>query len=89
MRLVKRRADQVVHGRIGDHEGLFAVSLHLENSRNESSGLRHQEAAGLQQQPAVEAVQRAVYRRGVFLHFGNGIKTAAMVVDSQSPSGIY
>ena len=58
MRLVERGADQVVHGGVGDHEGLFAVALHVEHARHQRPGLGDEKAARLDEQAAVETAER-------------------------------
>ena len=58
MCLVERGADKVVHGGVGNDEGLFAVALYRENPGDESAGLGDKEAAGLDEQAAVEVGKR-------------------------------
>jgi hypothetical protein len=55
--LVERWADQIVHGGIGNDEGLLAVALHLQDTRDERPGLGHEETPGLEEEPAFEAAQ--------------------------------
>src|ERR1035437_649428 len=88
MGLVKRRADEVVHGGVGNDEGLLAVLLDLEDAGNQRPGLGDEEAARLDEQPPIEALQCVFEGRGVLAHLGRGIEFAGAVVDAQSTAGI-
>ena len=57
MRLVERGTDEVVHGRVGDDEGLFTVVLDVEHAGEQRAGLGDEEAAGLDEQAAFEAAR--------------------------------
>ena len=48
----RARADQIVHGRVGNHESLFAIALHIKHPRQQRAGLRHQKPPRLNQQIA-------------------------------------
>ena len=86
--LVERGTDQVVHRRVGNHEGLPAVALDVEHAREKRAGLRDQEAPRLQQQTALEGAEGAFNGRGVFAHLGGGVEAARVVVDAQASAYI-
>ncbi len=44
--VVEGRTDEVVHGGVGDDEGLAAVFLDVEDAGEQGSGLGYDEAAG-------------------------------------------
>ena len=60
--LIQRRADQVVHRRIDDHEGLFAAILHIDDFGDEDTGIADDQPAGLGDQFAVEVAQLVLDR---------------------------
>ena len=68
--LVERGADEIVHGRIGNDEGFFAVALDDEHAGKERTGLGHKEPAGLDEQAAFKAGKALKNGGGVFSHFG-------------------
>ena len=48
--VVERRADEIVHRRIDDDEGLGLAALHIEDAGNQDAGVADDEAAGLEDQ---------------------------------------
>ena len=88
MRLVERRADQVVHRRVGNDKCLFAVLLHMQHARHQRPGLRHEEPPRLQHQRALETRQRIFDCRGILAHLGSRIKTPRVVIDAQPAARI-
>ena len=60
--LVKRRPDEIVHSRIGDHESLSTIALDVENPGQQGAGLGDQEAARLNQQTNLQTLQGTVDR---------------------------
>src|SRR6266568_1136210 len=92
MCLVERRANEVVHRRIGDDERLLPVLLHLQHTRQQRSSLRHDEAPRLKQQAAFETSKSLVNRRSILMHFDRRAATSAVgcpvVVNPKSPARI-
>ena len=72
IRLVKRGANQIVHGGVGNHEGFCAVALHVQHAGHKCAGLRHQETSWLEQQAARKA-PRALFNGAAYSrNFGRG-----------------
>ena len=61
----------------------------MEHAGEQRAGLGDEEAAGLEQQAAVEACERAADRGSVFADFGRGIRRLlAVVVDAEAAAGV-
>ena len=88
IRLIKRRADQVVHRRVRYHECLLAVAFDVEHAGEQSTRLRHNEPARFEQQSSFEPAQRAIDGASVLRHLGLSIESAAVVVDAQPSTGV-
>ncbi len=86
--LVEGWADEVVHGRVGDDEVLGAVLLGVEDAGEQCSGLGDEEAAGLEEQVSVEAVERAADGRCVGGDAGCGVEGCAAVLDAEASSAV-
>ena len=80
MRVVERRADQVVHAGIDDDEGFGFAVLHIEHARDQDAGIADDEPARLEDQLAVKTARRVfddprigvrIGRRIVVLAIGN------------------
>ena len=89
VRVVERRADEIVHPGIDDDEGLGLAALHVEHARDQDAGIADDEAARLEDQPAAEPARRAldhgrigvrVGRRLVVLAVGNAEAAAEIDV---------
>ena len=65
MRLVEGRADEIVHRRVDDDEGLGLARLHIEHARDQNPGIADQQATGLEDQCAVEIARGTLDHRGV------------------------
>ena len=89
MGLVKRGSDEVVHGGVGNDEGLFAVAFDGEHAGHQRPGLGYEKAAGLDEQAAVEAGQRVLNGSGVLRYLGGCVKCAAVIVDAQAAASIH
>ena len=57
VRLVERRADQIVHAGIDDDEGLGFAALHVEHARHQDAGIADDQPARLEDQLAAEVVR--------------------------------
>ena len=54
MRVVKRRAHQIVHGRVDNDEGFGLAPLHEKDARHENAGVAGDQPSRLEDQLAVE-----------------------------------
>src|SRR5581483_5945814 len=88
MRTVERGTDEVVHRRVRDDKALGAVLLGVEHPRNNSAGLRDEEAAGLEQQVHTKAVKRRTDGARVLGNAFSGIEWRAAVLDAEAAAGI-
>ena len=86
--LVEGRAEQVVHGGVGDDEVLGAVLLGVEDAGEQGAGLGDEEAAGLEEQVGVEAVEDGADGRGVGGDAGCGVEGGGGVLDAEASSGV-
>ena len=66
--VVERGADEIVHGGVGDDEGLAAVFLYVEDASEEGSGLGYDEAAGFEEQVGGLVGQALRQSGGVFFY---------------------
>ncbi len=67
MGLVQRRADEVVHPGIDDDEGPALPALEIDDAGHQDAGIAHDQAAGLEDQLAAEAMCRALDDRRIGL----------------------
>ena len=65
MRLVQRRADQVVHAGVDDDEVLGLAALEVEHARDQDAGIADEQPAGLEDQRAAEIAGRALDHRRI------------------------
>ena len=91
--LVERGTDQVVHRRVGDDEGLFAVALHVEYARHQRPGLGDKKTSRLDEQASFEIAQRVFERRGVLLDLGGCVEgpcgsDPGVIINAESAAGI-
>ncbi len=86
--LVECGANEVVHGRVGNHKGLLAIALHVKHARQQRSRLGDKETARLDEQAPFEIAKRVFERRGVLLHFGCGIESAGVIIDAEAAAGV-
>ena len=56
MRLVQRRADQIVHRGVDDDEVLAVAVLHIDHAGDQDAGIADDHAARLEHQRAAEIV---------------------------------
>ena len=88
VRLVERGTDEIVHGRVGNHEGLVAVALDDEHTGNEGTGLGNEESAGLDEQLAFKAGKAILDGRSVFSHFGCRVEGTAVIIDAEPSASV-
>ena len=62
--------------------------LHVEDARDQRAGLGNEKAAGLKEQAAVEAGERAGYGGGVVADARGGVGGAAVVLDAEAAAGV-
>ncbi len=86
--LVEGRADEVVHGGVGDDEVLGAVLLGVEDAGEQRSGLGDEEAAGLEEQVGVEAVEGRTDGRCVGCDAGCWVEGCVAVLDAEASSAV-
>ena len=55
VRLVERRADEIVHRGVDDDEGLGLAALHVEHAVTQDAGIADDQPARLEDERAVEA----------------------------------
>src|SRR5690242_9934857 len=67
MRVVKCRANEVVHGGVDDHKVLGLAVLYEQNTRHQNSGIADQETAGLEDQSTIEVAGRLLHDLGIGL----------------------
>ena len=65
MRLVQRRADQVVHRRVDDDEVLGVARLHIDHAGDQDAGIADDHPARLEHQRAAEIMRDALDHRGI------------------------
>ena len=65
MRLVQRRADQIVHRSIDDDEILGVAVLHIDHARHQDAGIADDHPARLEHQRAAEIVRHPLDHRGI------------------------
>ena len=94
MRVVERRAHQVVHSRIDDHEVLRFTALEIDDAGHEYPGIADEQTARLENQRAGEIARRlldhrrvglGVWRRLVVLAIGNAKAAAEVHVYNRMP----
>ena len=65
MRLVQRRADQIVHRGVDDDEILGIAALHIDHACDQDAGIADDHPARLEHQRAAEIVRHALDHRGI------------------------
>ncbi len=78
MRFVQGRADQIVHRRIGDHKRLRLAALHVNDARDENTGIADEQSARLENQLAAETARRVLHDRGIVLRKRRRIHVVAI-----------
>ena len=90
--LVERRADEVVHAGVGDDEGLGSVLLDEEDAGEQSSSLRHDEAAGFEEEVGVYAGEDFGEGGGVLVDLLGRAEVGGfqgiVIVDAEAPAGV-
>ena len=86
--VVERRADQVVHGGVGDDEGLFAVLFDEEDAGEQSASLSDDEAAGFEEEMGWLAGEAFGEGCGVLFYLLRRIEGGGAVVDAEAAAGV-
>ena len=73
MRVVERRPDQVVHGRVDDHEGLARAFLDVDDARDENARIAGDQPPHLEDELEAEPARMALDDLRVGLRVGGRI----------------
>lgn len=88
MGVIERRADEIVHGGIGDDEGLAAVLLDYEDAGEQGTCLGDDEASGLEEEMGAVVGEALVQGGGVAVDLMGGVEGRVAVVDAEAASGV-
>ncbi len=86
--VVERRADEVVHGGVGDDEGLAAVLLHVEDAGEECACLGDDEAAGLEEEMRGFVAEAFGQSFRIFFYLLCRIEGVSAVVDAETSASV-
>ena len=88
VRLVERRAYQVVHTGVRDDKRLVAVPLHVEHPGEQRAGLRDQEASRLKQQVKSQMAGGGQHLLGIRLYGRGRVKVNVGIFNAEPDAGI-
>jgi hypothetical protein len=86
--VVEGGADEVVHGGVGDDEGLAAVFLDVEDAGEKCAGLGYDEAAWFEEQVGGFVGETFVEGGSVLFYLPGGVEGAGSVVDAEAAAGV-
>src|ERR1700753_679715 len=88
MRAVERWPNEVVHRGVGDDEALRTVLLGVENTREQCTGLRDEEATGLEQEMNAQAMECTADGACIIGDALGGIEVGTAVLDAEAATGV-